>query len=258
MIVGNMEVISQEKIAANIFELVLRNKEIVEKAKAGQFLHLKVSEGIDPMLRRPISIASIDEENDQLTVIYRAEGTGTKLLSTHKQGEMIDVLGPLGNGFPVDGETGIKTAILIGGGIGVPPLYELAKQFVEKGLNVIAVIGFSSSSDVFYQDKFAELGKVYVATMDGSVGTQGTVLDVIKEKQLQFDAIYACGPTVMLKAIEQAYPNTHGFLSLEERMACGIGACFACVCHKKDDPTGTSYKKVCTDGPVFPIGEVQL
>ncbi|MCD8502478.1 MAG: dihydroorotate dehydrogenase electron transfer subunit [Bacillaceae bacterium] len=258
MIVERMEIVSQQMLATKIFELVLRNKRIVQRAKVGQFLHLKVSEGMDPLLRRPISIANIDKDRNELTVIYRAEGTGTKLLSTRKQGEMIDVLGPLGNGFPVETETDISTAILIGGGIGVPPLYELAKQFVQIGKKVITVIGFSSERDVFYEGKFAALGDVHVSTIDGSAGTKGTVLDVIKEKSLQFDAIYACGPTVMLKAIEETYPTTDGFLSLEERMACGIGACFACVCHKKDDLTGTSYKKVCTDGPVFPIGEVQL
>lgn len=257
MIVDNMEIIAQKRIAMNIFELVLRNKAIVKQAKAGQFLHLKVSEGIDPLLRRPISIANIDQEKDELTVIYRVEGAGTKLLSRRKQGEFVDVLGPLGNGFPIESEN-VNTAILIGGGIGVPPLYQLAKQFVNKGVKVITVIGFSCEQDIFFEEEFAEFGEVHVATMDGSRGTNGTVLQAIKEKQLTFDAIYACGPTVMLKAIEETYPTTHGFLSLEERMACGIGACFACVCHKKDDPTGTSYKKVCTDGPVFPIGEVQL
>ena len=258
MIVVNMEIISQRKIASNVYELVLKGAELVNYATQGQFLHLKVSEGTDPLLRRPISIAKIDKEKGELTVIYRAEGKGTSMLALKQAGEEVSVLGPLGNGFSLNGTKQGEVAILIGGGIGVPPLYELSLQLVSAGVKVIHVLGFAGSDDVFYEEKFTKLGETYVATMDGTYGEAGTVIDVIDKKGLSFDTIYSCGPTPMLKAIEKSFPEKKGFLSLEERMGCGIGACFACVCHVKNDPTRNAYKKICTDGPVFAIGEVEL
>ncbi|RXI98075.1 dihydroorotate dehydrogenase electron transfer subunit [Anaerobacillus alkaliphilus] len=258
MIVENMEIVSQKNIASQVYELVLQGQELVSLAIQGQFLHVKVSEGTDPMLRRPISIASIDKDKNQLTVIYRAGGRGTNMLANKQVGDQVSVLGPLGNGFPVEATNAGEKAVLIGGGIGVPPLYELSMQLVAKGITVIHVLGFASSKDVFYEEKFTELGETYVATMDGTKGYHGTVIDVIKDKGISFDTIYSCGPTPMLKAIETTFPEERGFLSLEERMGCGIGACFACVCHVQNDPTGIAYKKICTDGPVFAIGEVEL
>ena len=258
MIVENMEIISQRNIASKVYELVLKGPELVHLASQGQFLHLKVSEGTDPLLRRPISIAQINQEKDELTVIYRAEGKGTSMLALKQAGEEVSVLGPLGNGFSIKETKPGNVAILVGGGIGVPPLYELSLQLVKVGVKVVHVLGFAGNDDVFYEEKFTELGETYVATMDGTYGDKGTVIDVIEEKGLTFDTIYACGPTPMLKAIENSFPEKKGFLSLEERMGCGIGACFACVCHVKNDPTKTAYKKICTDGPVFAIGEVEL
>lgn len=258
MIVEMMEIVSQEKIATNVYELVLQGEQVVSQAEQGQFLHLKVSEGLDPLLRRPISIAEINKEKNQLKVIYRAGGKGTNLLSHKQKGEAVSVLGPLGKGFPVDEANAQDVAILIGGGIGVPPLYELSLQLTSKGVEVIHVLGFASQQDVFYEEKFSLLGKTYVATMDGRYGEKGTVIDVIKNNNLQFDIIYSCGPTPMLKAIEASFPEKRGFISLEERMGCGIGACFACVCRKQNDPSNQAYKKICTDGPVFAIGEVVL
>jgi dihydroorotate dehydrogenase electron transfer subunit len=146
--------------------------------------------------------------------------------------------------------------LLVGGGIGVPPLYELSKQLKAKGVKVIHVLGFQTSSAVFYENEFLKNGETFITTVDGSYGTKGFVTDVSKD--LIFDTIYACGPTPMLKALEQAYPDKKVYLSLEERMGCGIGACFACVCKRADDPNGVSYKKVCSDGPVFRAGEVVL
>lgn len=253
-----MEIVRQTKIATNVYELVLQGDKLALVASQGQFLHIKVSKGTDPLLRRPLSIAKIDKEKGQLTVIYRAEGRGTSMLAIKQAGELISVFGPLGNGFSVNEINKDEVALLIGGGIGVPPLYELSLQLKKKGVNVIHVLGFAGGSDVFYEEKFQQLGKTYITTIDGSYGVKGTVIDVIKEKGLGFDVIYSCGPTPMLKAIEATFPDQKGFLSLEERMGCGIGACFACVCHVKDDPTKTAYKKICTDGPVFAIGEVVL
>jgi dihydroorotate dehydrogenase electron transfer subunit len=251
-------VISQNKLAENIYELTLQGELVHEMKEPGQFVHLKISGGYDPMLRRPISIAEILPDESQFKMIYRAEGRGTNMLSEKKPGDYADVLGPLGNGFPISEAGRGDTALLVGGGIGVPPLYELSKQLVSRGVNVIHVLGFQSASAVFYEEKFAQLGGTYVATADGSAGTKGFVTDVIKRFNINFDVLYSCGPTPMLKALENQYSHKNVYLSLEERMGCGIGACFACVCHTGDDPDGYSYKKVCSDGPVFKAGEVVL
>nr|WP_199749453.1 dihydroorotate dehydrogenase electron transfer subunit [Cytobacillus oceanisediminis] len=251
-------VIAQNKIANNIYELTLQGELVHEMTEPGQFVHLKVSEGYDPMLRRPISIAEIAPGLSHFKMIYRAEGRGTVKLSEKKAGDTVDVLGPLGNGFPVHEVKQGDTALLVGGGIGVPPLYELSKQLVKQGVKVVHILGFQTESAVFYEEKFSKLGETYIATADGSLGTKGFVTNVIDELKLDFDILYSCGPTPMLKALESQYRHKKVYLSLEERMGCGIGACFACVCHTGDDPEGYSYKKVCSDGPVFKAGEVVL
>lgn len=251
-------VLSNQEIAHNIFELTLKGELVQQMNEPGQFVHLKVSDSVDPLLRRPISIAKIDQANDMFTMIFRAGGNGTKLLAQKKVGEVVDVLGPLGNGFPVEETKAGSTALLVGGGIGVPPLYELSLRLKMRNVNVIHVLGFATKDAVFYEEKFAELGDTYIVTVDGSHGEKGFVTDVISAQNLSFDTLYTCGPTPMLRALEAAYPEKEVYLSLEERMGCGIGACFACVCRTQQDPTGYTYKKVCTDGPVFKGGEVLI
>ncbi|WP_338753933.1 dihydroorotate dehydrogenase electron transfer subunit [Bacillus sp. FJAT-52991] len=253
-----MTVISQEQITKHIYELTLQGELVNEMNEPGRFVHLKVSNQMMPLLRRPISIANIDQEKQQFTMIYRAEGEGTKLLAEKKAGDAVDVLGPLGHGFPVEEAKSGETAILVGGGIGVPPLYELSKRLNAQGVKTIHVLGFQDKETAFYMDQFSQLGDTYAATVDGSLGTKGFVTDVIKEHNLTADILYSCGPIPMLKALEALQLTKKGFISLEERMGCGIGACFACVCHPQSDPTGAEYRKVCSDGPVFPIGEVAL
>jgi dihydroorotate dehydrogenase electron transfer subunit len=253
-----MTIVQQKSIAKDIYELTVQGSLVVSMKQPGQFVHIKVSNGVEPLLRRPISICSIDQEKSQLTMLYRSEGMGTKLLADKIAGDKINVLGPLGNGFPIDATSPSETALLIGGGIGVPPLYELSKQLVNRGVKVIHVLGFQSIENTFYESHFNELGNTYIATVDGSYGTKGFVTDVIEKCNLVFDTLYACGPNPMLRALEDRFKNRRAYLSLEERMGCGIGACFACVCHVQDDPTGYAYKKVCSDGPVFPIGEVVI
>lgn len=250
------KIINQKEIAADIYELTLE-AELVNEIKApGQFIHIRVSSGQDPLLRRPISIASFDKSNSRLTMIYRKQGKGTSLMAKMTEGMMLDLLGPLGNGFPVNEVSAGETALLVGGGIGVPPLYELSSQLKARGVKVIHVLGFQTESAVFYENEFLKNGTTYVTTADGSYGEKGFVTDVIKN--LPFDCLYTCGPTPMLKAIEQEYPDKKVFLSLEELMGCGIGACLACVCKRADDPMGVGYKKVCSDGPVFRAGEVLI
>ncbi len=251
-------VVSQKQIAHSIFELTLKGELVRQMNEPGQFVHIKVSNGMDPLLRRPISIAKIDKDTQEFTVIYRAEGHGTKILASKIVGEEIDILGPLGHGFPIDETGNGETALLVGGGVGVPPLYELSRQLVTKGVRVVHVLGFQSESAVFYESEFAKLGETYIATVDGSYGIKGFVTDVIADKGLDFDTLYSCGPTPMLKALETNFADKKVYLSLEERMGCGIGACFACVCHTGDDASDHTYKKVCSDGPVFRAGEVVL
>ncbi|MBA4537581.1 dihydroorotate dehydrogenase electron transfer subunit [Bacillus aquiflavi] len=251
-------VVQQQEIAHSIYELTLSGNLVANMDEPGQFVHLKVTDGLDPLLRRPISISSINYDQNEFTMIYRKEGRGTSLLAQKKQGDVVNVLGSLGNGFPVSETNQGETALLVGGGIGVPPLYELSKRLVQNGVNVIHVLGFQTKNAVFYEEKFARLGKTFIATVDGTYGTKGFVTDVIDKHQLDFHVLYTCGPTPMLKALERKFTNKKVFLSLEQRMGCGIGACFACVCHTVGDEHGHSYKKVCSDGPVFQSGEVLL
>lgn len=249
-------IISQKEIARDIYQLTVEADFVNEVTAPGQFVHIRVGKGLDPLLRRPISISSIDRKNSQFTMIYRKEGIGTSLLAEKTPGMVLDILGPLGNGFPLDEVNQGETALLVGGGIGVPPLYELSKQLIAKGVKVIHVLGFQTESAVFYEKEFSEYGETHVATVDGSCGTKGFVTDIIKD--IEFDCLYTCGPTPMLKAIEKGYSDKKVYLSLEERMGCGVGACFACVCRTSDDPEDVSYKKVCSDGPVFRAGEVLI
>lgn len=252
-----MQVVKQRILATNIFELTLTGRLVLDMKQPGQFVHLRVSDQMEPLLRRPISISSIDKETLEFTMIYRADGRGTTLLSEKKQGDQVDVLGPLGNGFPVEKvETGQK-ALLVGGGIGVPPLYELSKRLVEKGVQPIHVLGFQSEDVVFYEKQFRELGDTYIITADGSYGSAGFVTNVLQTLADDFAVYYSCGPTPMLSALEKMYPEKEGYLSFEQRMGCGIGACFACVCDTTEK-IDADYVKVCSDGPVFPSGVVRV
>ena len=245
-----MTVVSQENIADKIYEMVLEG-DITESMKTpGQFVHIRVSGDTSNVLRRPISISDINVEKSQFTITYRADGDGTKKLTKFKAGDSIDILSPLGNGYPVEESAHV---LIVGGGIGVPPLYELAKQLNDIGVKTTHVLGFNSAKDIFYEEKFKALGETFIATADGSHGTEGFVTDVTRNLTGEFDRFYACGPKVMLKAVSDEL-DIDGYVSLEERMGCGFGVCYACVCDRAD---GTQAK-VCTDGPVFRKGEVVL
>ena len=249
----NAVIISQEEIAPGIFSMWLKTEQIAQHAKAGQFISIYCEDG-SRMLPRPISICEIDKNDGALHLVYRVAGKGTQEFSEKNTGMELSVLGPLGNGFPLKS----KKAFLIGGGIGIPPILELAKQLdCEKQI----VLGYRNS-DMFLLDEFKKYGSVYIATEDGSYGSKGNVLDAIRENDLEADIIYACGPTPMLRAIK-AYAeenNIECYISLEERMACGIGACLACVCKSKevDAHTNVHNKRVCKEGPVFRAEEVEL
>lgn len=243
---------SQEKLASDIYSLVLHAPEIARMAKPGQFVSLYSQNGAN-LLPRPISICEFDTEEGTVRLVYRVVGKGTEEFSSLTEGDKIDVMGPLGNGFTLKD----KKAILIGGGIGIPPMVELAKWLnCEKNI----VLGFRD--ETFLLEDLEPSGEVYIASEDGQHGVKGNVLDAIREYEIEGDIIYACGPTPMLRAIKE-YAIANGIeaqISMEEKMACGIGACLACVCKSKDvdHHTHVNNKRICKDGPVFDAREVEL
>ena len=254
----NAVILSQERIAQGIYSMWLKTKAAGE-ARPGQFISMYTNDG-SKLLPRPISICEIDKEKGALRVVYRVTGenTGTELFSKMQAGDTVPVIGPLGNGFPFEKAEG-KKVFLMGGGIGVPPILELAKQMacVKKQI----VVGYRDA-ETFLREEFEHNGEVYISTEDGSVGTKGNVMDAIRENALEADMIYACGPTPMLRAIKR-YAEENGiecYISLEERMACGIGACLACVCKskEKDHHSNVNNKRICKDGPVFLSTEVEI
>ncbi len=255
-----MTIISQIKIAPKIFELILKGKLVKEMKTPGQFLHIKVPQA-DLLLRRPISLASIDQKKETCTVIYRVEGVGTESLSLLKKNDFLDVMGPLGNGFDTAFVKPNDRVFIIGGGIGVPPLYQLSKELKQRQAKVVHLLGFAKKEVIFYEEEFRALGETYYSTDDGSYGILGHAgnLLVKARKVGEPSAVYACGSNGLLKMVEQNFStHPHAYLSLEARMACGMGACYACVCHLQKDETGTKSKKICDEGPVFPTGEVIL
>ncbi|TGB04980.1 dihydroorotate dehydrogenase electron transfer subunit [Halobacillus salinus] len=244
-----MTIIEHEPIARNTFRLVLQGTIANDVREPGQFVHIQVSN--DFYLRRPVSIAEVDREEGKMTLLYKLMGKGTEELSNKHVGDTIDVLGPAGSGFPLD-EIDSNHALLIGGGIGVPPLYQLAKQLHEKGVPVTSVLGFQSKEEAFFTKEFEEYGDVRVVTNDGTLGHRGLVTDVLEGS---FDTYFACGPTAMLRAVSEKLDGMQGYLSMEERMGCGIGACLACVVPANDEK---GYRRICCDGPVFDAKEVVL
>lgn len=252
-------IVENTLIARNIYRLSFVADQSAATPMPGQFLQIKIGEGLDPLLRRPISICDYDHNSNLVTLIYRIVGRGTELLSKKKAGELIDVFGPLGTGFPYADLVLGQRVVLIGGGIGTPPLYYLAKELHKRGIKITTIIGCLSQVDRILYNEFAELGEVRVATVDGSCGLQGTVLDALDPDE-KWDCFYSCGPIAMLRALQDFWGETKidGFISLEERMACGIGACFGCVVKVDRDIYPDGYKKVCVDGPVFAFREVIL
>ena len=249
------KVISQESIATGVYSMWIQTKDIAAEAVAGQFISVYCKDGAK-LLPRPISICEVNKEEGTLRIVYRVVGGGTTEMSGYVSGDDIDILGPLGNGFM---QREGKKAILIGGGIGIPPMVQLGKE-LKNIVKVQTVAGYRD--ELFLTDELEKNGDVYIATEDGSTGTKGTVIDAIKACAVTGDEIYACGPTPMLRAIkEYALANDiECQISLEEKMACGIGACLGCVCKskEKDHHTNVNNKRICKDGPVFLAQEVEL
>lgn len=250
--------ISQTEISEDIFDLRVRT-DAAKEAAPGQFA------GVFPpsdsrMLMRPISICQADKGEDILRMVYRIAGEGTRGISSVKEGEEIDLLAVLGNGFPLEEAAGKKVAVF-GGGIGIPPMLYTAQSLQGTAGEVHIYLGYRNS-DTFLSDEFEPFGTVHLASEDGSVGTKGNVLTALQEGEFVPEVIYACGPMPMLRAIKQ-YAADHSvtaYISLEERMACGVGACLGCVCKttKKDAHSHVNNARVCTEGPVFLAEDVDI
>ena len=211
----------------------------------GQFVNVELD---GCYLRRPISVCDWDERT--ITLIYKVVGKGTALMAGLRPGVRLDLLTGLGNGFDVT--KGSRRELLVGGGVGVPPLYNLAKRLLADGREVAVVLGFNTAAEVFYRDEFAQLGcRVVVATADGTEGVRGFVTDAIRESGLAYDYFYACGPLPMLRALSDATGDIPGELSFEERMGCGFGGCMGCSCQTKN-----GAKRICKEGPVLKKEEI--
>lgn len=238
---GIYTIISNKPLTKDIFEMKLEG-ETSHITAPGQFINIML-DGF--YLRRPISICDYDDET--ITIIYKVVGHGTEAMAKLAAGGELDVLCGLGNGFDT-AKCGQRT-VLIGGGVGVPPMYNLCKKLIADGKEVSVILGFNTDSEIFYKNEFEALGaKVYISTVDGSFGTKGFVTDVLKD--LEYDYFCTCGPMPMFKAIEKI-AATSGQYSFEERMGCGFGACMGCSCKTK-----YGNKRICRDGPVLEREEI--
>ena len=235
------DVTANTPLTETVYKMVLKG-DAGEIKNSGEFINIKL-EG--KYLRRPISVCDADQNT--ITIIYKVVGAGTQQMSEMPVGTKLDVLVGLGNGYDLS-LAGEKT-LLLGGGVGVPPLYMLAKKLIAMGKQVSVVLGFNTKDEVFYEDEFKALGAtVYVTTADGSYGIKGFVTDAMKD--IDYTYFYTCGPEPMLKAIHKA-STTSGQMSFEERMGCGFGACMGCSCK-----TLTGYKRICKEGPVMKKEEI--
>lgn len=239
---GIYEVIANEKIAKDVHKMILKG-DTSYITFPGQFINIKID---DLYLRRPISICDYDKET--ITIIFKVVGHGTEKMAEMGKGTKLDILTGLGNGF--NKTRSGKSPLLVGGGVGTPPMYRLCKELIDEGKSPIVVLGFNSKEDVFFEDEFKKLGAdVYISTVDGSYGTKGFVTDVIKDLD-NYTYHYACGPLPMLKALYNTAEGD-GEYSFEERMGCGFGACMGCTVKVKD-----GFKRVCKDGPVLKKEEI--
>ncbi len=236
-------IIENKYIATDIYKMVLKG-DVNEITAPGQFINIKIQE---LFLRRPISVCDVDYSASTLTIIYKVVGKGTSLMSKMCCGEELDILVGLGNGY--DLTTAGDSPVLVGGGVGVPPLYMLAKRLLEQGKKVTVILGFNTEKEIFLEKEFKELGaKVFVTTVDGSYGIKGFVTDALKD--IDYTYFYTCGPEPMLKAIYNC-SKTSGQMSFEERMGCGFGACMGCSCK-----TISGNKRICKEGPVMKKEEI--
>lgn len=240
---GIYTVLSNEPLTPAVYRMVLEgDTEYI--TRSGQFINIEL-EG--KFLRRPISVADYDATT--ITIIYKVVGRGTEQMSKMEVGKKLDILTGLGNGFSTDNDA--QRPLLVGGGVGVPPMYNLCKRLLAEGKRPTVIVGFNTKSEVFYAEEFKALGvDVHVATADGSQGIKGFVTDAIREAGIEFDYLYTCGPLPMLKALYDA-TDVEAEFSFEERMGCGFGGCMGCTCKTK-----YGYKRICKEGPVLKRDEI--
>ncbi len=246
------KVVENRKIIDDVYEMTFYSKKIIKECKSGQFLQISVNNQDDPLLRRPISVNTINKAENTLTIYYKIVGKGTNILSRVKKGDIVSIIGPLGNGFKTNYNN--LTIAIVGGGIGIAPLLQLIKDISNKN-RVYTYLGFNNHTYLTKEFKsYSE--KLVISTVTGNIGFKGYITDALKNdiKSLNFDIIYSCGPTGMLRQIVKLSNkyNIKNQMSLEERMACGFGACLGCSI----ETSNGSLKKVCTDGPVFWSNEV--
>jgi dihydroorotate dehydrogenase electron transfer subunit len=249
---GIFKIIKNDRVAEGIFEMVIQAEEIAAAASPGQFVHIRVNKGFYPLLRRPVSIHSLDRAVGTVTILYHVMGRGTEEISCLKEGSSLDVMGPLGNGFPIFMD---KKCAVVGGGIGTAPLLELARN-----LNSCdAYLGFRSCT--YKLEEFGKAcNKVHYSTEDGSSGYKGHITELIEEAISVYDVVYTCGPLKMMERVMEICfnNNVECYVSIEERMGCGIGACLVCACKIKGEQGTWHNMKACKDGPVFNAREVML
>ena len=234
-------ILSNEALTDCVYKMVLSGDTTAITA-AGQFVNIKL-DGL--FLRRPISVCDYDDQT--LTIVYKVVGKGTEVMSKMTPGQELDILTGLGNGY--DLSTAGEKPVLLGGGVGVPPMYNLAKKLIADGKKVSVILGFNTKSEIFYEEEFKNLGcDVTVTTVDGSYGIKGFVTTALEN--MDYSYFYTCGPEPMLKAVHKA-SVTSGQMSFEERMGCGFGACMGCSCK-----TLTGYKRICKEGPVMRKEEI--
>ncbi len=257
------EILEIEKLKQDIYKFSIKAEEIVKSAKPGQFIEIRVVDAIEPLLRRPISIYNLRKEEGILEFIFQVKGKGTELLADRKVGEKLDIIGPIGYGTFSIKE--YKKVAIIGGGIGIFPLYELAKELKkETNTKVHTYIGFRTKDLITLEEEFKNVSdKLTITTDDGSYGIQGFAINELKKDSQKetLDKIYACGPLPMLKAV-QAYAKEQNIpceISLEQKMACGIGACLGCAVKTAKSPADAPvYWHVCKAGPVFNANDVEI
>lgn len=251
----NVEITKKSRLSSDIYEIYFKSESIAKAAKPGQFINVYINDD-SKLLPRPISICEV--KNDEIRLDFRVVGAGTSEMASYEVGDKITVTGPIGNGYDVDYiNNNFKHIVLFGGGIGIPPMLELSKR-----INIEKTVILGYRDELFLNEDFADYGNVIITSESGEWGTKGNVLNAFDEHEITADVFAGCGPKVMLNAIKNVavQKNIPFFMSLEERMACGVGACLACVCKttSKDAHSNVNNARVCVDGPVFEAKEVEL
>jgi dihydroorotate dehydrogenase electron transfer subunit len=253
-------VIDNQQLSTDLYQVDIKVSQVAQESCPGQFVHLKPGLTRDPLLRRPLSLFDVDKKTGTISILYKVVGQGTSLMIKAKSGDWLDILGPLGQGFSLVDKEG--KVVLIGGGIGIAPLVFLARELMNRGQNISILYGADYKEQLVAADRIRAMGaELLISTMDGSAGHKGLVTDILYNQRRDLEKIeyiYCCGPELMMKEVVE-YCKQRGIpgeVSLEEHMACGVGACLGCA--RKLNSRDREYAKVCKDGPVFPLNEVEF